>query len=86
MARSTITFTRQEQLQNPSCPQLTKLLCKFFKVTLKNGFKASVHLVDFVASCDMRSNGPWRGICSAAAKKKKTKMFQKAEKVFKEKD
>ena len=64
----------------------TKLLCTFFKVTLKNGFKASLYPVDFVAACDMHSDGPGGGFCSAAAKKKETKMFQEAEKVYKEKE
>ena len=56
----------------------------FLKEGLKNGFKASLYPVDFVAACDLRSDGPGGGFCSAA-KKKETKMFQTAEMVFKEK-
>ena len=58
----------------------------FFKESLSNGFKASLYPVDFIAACGMRSDGPGRGFCTAAAKKKETKMFQNAEKVFKEKE
>lgn len=64
----------------------TKLLFTFFKVTLKNEFKAPLYPVDFVATCDMRPDGHGGGFCSAAAKKKETKMFQEAEKVYKEKE
>ena len=42
-------------------------------------------LSDFVAACDMRSDGR-RGFYTAAAKKKGTEMFQKGERVFKEKE
>ena len=47
--------------------------------------KRPLYPVDFVAACDMRSGGTGRGFCTAS-KKKETKMFQKAQKVFKEKD
>lgn len=62
------------------------MFCKFVKERLDNGFKASPYPVVFVAACDMRSDGPGRGFCTAAVKKKETKMFQNAEKVFKEKE
>ena len=58
----------------------------FFKVRLKNGLKASLYPDDFVAAFDMRSSGPGGGFCSAAAKTMETKIFQKAEKVFKERE
>ena len=63
----------------------TKLISTFFKERINNGFKAPLDPVDFVAACDMRSDGPGGGFCSAAAKKMETKMCQKAENVFKEK-
>ena len=37
-----------------------------------------------MAASGMCSDGPGRDFCTAAAKKKETKMFPKAEKVFKE--
>ena len=79
LARSAITLTRRAELP------ATKLFCAFFKVTLKNGFKASLYPVDFVAACNMRADEQGRGFWQAA-KKKEAKMFQKAEKVFKEKE
>ena len=72
---------RPQKHHNPSRPEQN---C--FAVRLKNAFEASLYPFDFVAAYHFRSDGPGRGFCSARTdKKKRTKMFQKAEKVFKEK-
>lgn len=46
----------------------------------------SLYLVDFVTASDMRSNEREGGFYTETTKKKDTKVFQKAEKVFAEAD
>ena len=69
-------------------PPGTKLLCTFFKVRLKNDFKASLQPVDVVAPCDMRfDGGPEEGRAGGGGggwgrldhKKKETKVFKEKE-------
>ena len=36
-----------------------------------NGFNAPLYPVDFVAACDMRSDGPVAGYCTASVKKRR---------------
>ena len=60
--------------------------CTIFNEEVRNGFRASLYPVYFVAACDVRSDGQGRSFCTPVTEKKKTKVFQKAEKVLKEKE